>query len=62
MGVVVVEELICDFCGKRINDPSDAWRGPLELRVKGAKGISRRVGIVLHSACRDRLTRHATKP
>ena len=61
MGVILIEELICDFCGKRIADPSAGFRGQLDLRKPHAKGTGRRVNLVLHPACLSKLTRAATK-
>jgi len=61
MGIIVHEDLICDRCGKQIDDPTDAYRGPLQLRKLGAKGVGKIRELVLHPACLERLTRNATR-
>lgn len=62
MGIVTVEELTCDFCGKRISDPSAGLRGRLRVRKLASRGPGRIVEIALHPVCGDRLTAKASKP
>jgi hypothetical protein len=37
MGVVLIEEYICNCCGKPVS-PDDVWIGTLETRRQGSKG------------------------
>jgi hypothetical protein len=62
MGITLTENFTCDYCGKRITDPANVWRGRLDLRKPHARGLGTRVEIVLHAPCRDKLTANANKP
>jgi len=54
VGVIVTEEYVCDYCTKPIAD-SDVIVGKLSLRKRGARGLGREVGLMLHSACSEKL-------
>jgi hypothetical protein len=59
VGVIVTEEYVCDYCTKPIAE-SDVIVGKLSLRKRGARGLGREVGLMLHSACSDKLTATAS--
>lgn len=58
MGIIVREEYVCDFCGKRIGD-GEALVGRLALRRQGARGLGRNFELALHDRCSEKFTRHA---
>lgn len=59
MGVIVIEEYVCDFCGESLKR-EESHVGSLTLRRQGARGLGRAFEVYLHEDCTGKLIRHAT--
>lgn len=61
MGVVLKEQYVCDYCGRRAI-PSEVLVGTMTTHRKGAKGRgSNPAKLAFHPACAGKLTRAAGK-
>jgi hypothetical protein len=58
VGLIRSKEYVCDYCGKPVNGP-EMLVGKLALRKRGARGLSREIGLRLHPSCLERLTENA---
>jgi hypothetical protein len=61
MGVMLIEEYVCNFCGKEVI-PGNVLLGTLETRRQGSKGRPTHAPtLAFHPSCADTLVKGAER-